>query len=338
MTFKERFFLGEIPFEDIDRYTSRWNFSDETCTLAAYLGLNGEEEDVWISQSDEALEALLEKEKAAYLACPTKILFTDLDGTLLNNNKEISPANREAIRLAREAGHIIVLTTGRPMASILPLAQDLQLDGPGSYIIGFNGSVVYDCGEQRFLMNRTISLDDVLSVFDAAEKAGIHCQSYEENHVLYLRDDEEGRSYFEHTHTPCQIIAGTDELSKEPNKLLLIDLHNHQKLEDFRAAVEPKFQGRIQFVFSSNTYLEVSPAGTSKGNALHFLCNYLNIPVANTVAAGDSENDLSMIREAAIGAAMANSMVPVKEAADYVTMADNDHDGFAEIIKNCLLK
>lgn len=96
MTFKERFFLGEIPFEDIDRYTSRWNFSDETCTLAAYLGLNGEEEDVWISQSDEALEALLEKEKAAYLACPTKILFTDLDGTLLNNNKEISPANREA--------------------------------------------------------------------------------------------------------------------------------------------------------------------------------------------------------------------------------------------------
>ena len=182
-------------------------------------------------------------------------------------------------------------------------------------------------------MNRTISLDDVLSVFDAAEKAGIHCQSYEENHVLYLRDDEEGRSYFEHTHTPCQIIAGTDELSKEPNKLLLIDLHNHQKLEDFRAAVEPKFQGRIQFVFSSNTYLEVIPAGTSKGNALHFLCNYLNIPVANTVAAGDSENDLSMIREAAIGAAMANSMVPVKEAADYVTMADNDHDGFAEIIK-----
>ena len=59
MTFKERFFLGEIPFEDIDRYTSRWNFSDETCTLAAYLGLNGEEEDVWISQSDEALEALV---------------------------------------------------------------------------------------------------------------------------------------------------------------------------------------------------------------------------------------------------------------------------------------
>ena len=104
MTFKERFFLGEIPFEDIDRYTSRWNFSDETCTLAAYLGLNGEEEDVWISQSDEALEALLEKEKAAYLACPTKILLTDLDGTLLTNNKAISPANREAIRLAREVG------------------------------------------------------------------------------------------------------------------------------------------------------------------------------------------------------------------------------------------
>ena len=66
MTFKERFFRGEIPFDEIDRYTGHWNFSDETCTLAQYLGLNAEEEDVWISQSDEALEALLEKEKKAY--------------------------------------------------------------------------------------------------------------------------------------------------------------------------------------------------------------------------------------------------------------------------------
>lgn len=147
------------------------------------------------------------------------------------------------------------------MASILPLAQDLQLDGPGSYIIGFNGSVVYDCGEQRFLMNRTISLDDVLSVFDAAEKAGIHCQSYEENHVLYLRDDEEGRSYFEHTHTPCQIIAGTDELSKEPNKLLLIDLHNHQKLEDFRAAVEPSSRAAFSLFFPAIPIWRSFPPG-----------------------------------------------------------------------------
>jgi hypothetical protein len=61
MTFKERYLTGEIEFEEIHKYTSQWNFSDEPCTLCSYLGLNEEEEDVWISESDEALEELLEQ-------------------------------------------------------------------------------------------------------------------------------------------------------------------------------------------------------------------------------------------------------------------------------------
>lgn len=63
MTFKERFLAGEIPFEEIDTYVSRWNHSDETCTLREYLGLNAQEEDVWIEESDEALMVLLENQK-----------------------------------------------------------------------------------------------------------------------------------------------------------------------------------------------------------------------------------------------------------------------------------
>lgn len=61
--FKELYLLGEIDFEEIDRYVSRWNNSDETCTLREYLGLNEEEEDVWIEESDEALQALLDQQK-----------------------------------------------------------------------------------------------------------------------------------------------------------------------------------------------------------------------------------------------------------------------------------
>lgn len=61
--FKELYLLGEIDFEEIDRYVSRWNHSDEICTLREYLGLNEEEEDVWIEESDEALQALLDQQK-----------------------------------------------------------------------------------------------------------------------------------------------------------------------------------------------------------------------------------------------------------------------------------
>ena len=63
-TFKERYLAGEIPFEEIDRYISRWNNSDDPRTLAQYLGLNAEEEDVWIEVSDEALQELLDGQKA----------------------------------------------------------------------------------------------------------------------------------------------------------------------------------------------------------------------------------------------------------------------------------
>ena len=76
MKFRERFMMGEVPFDDIFSLTDKWNFSDEACTLREYLGLTAKEEDVWISDSDDALEELMEKEKN------TKAVFLDLDGTL----------------------------------------------------------------------------------------------------------------------------------------------------------------------------------------------------------------------------------------------------------------
>lgn len=63
MKFRERYMAGEAEFEEIFDLTDEWNYSDEECTLREYLGLTAEEEDVWISESDEALEALMEKEK-----------------------------------------------------------------------------------------------------------------------------------------------------------------------------------------------------------------------------------------------------------------------------------
>ena len=66
MKFRERFMMGEVPFDDIFSLTDKWNFSDEACTLREYLGLTAKEEDVWISDSDDALEELMEKEKGLY--------------------------------------------------------------------------------------------------------------------------------------------------------------------------------------------------------------------------------------------------------------------------------
>ena len=123
MTFREQYMKGELPFDAIFDYTDEWNYGGADCTLREYLGLTPEEEDVWVSESDEALETLLEKEKNR------KIIFLDLDGTLLNDEKQFTPGNRKAVKQALRAGHQIVITTGRPLFSALAQAEDLGLTG-----------------------------------------------------------------------------------------------------------------------------------------------------------------------------------------------------------------
>lgn len=85
-------------------------------------------------------------------------------------------------------------------------------------------------------------------------------------------------------------------------------------------------------------YLEHVAPGIDKGSAVRFLCEYTGIPLCNTIAAGDAENDISMIRAAHIGCAMRNAEEEVKQAADYITENDNNHDGVAEIIHKFVLK
>ena len=119
MTFRERYLEGTADFEEIFDLTDEWNFSDDPRTLREYLGLTEEEEDVWISESDEALETLMEKEK-------TRMLFlTDLDGTLLDDHKQISENPRRELERILARGHVICLATGRAMRSALQMAQKL---------------------------------------------------------------------------------------------------------------------------------------------------------------------------------------------------------------------
>ena len=338
MTFKELYFKGEIPFEEIDRYTSRWNFSDETCTLAQYLGLNAEEEDVWISQSDEALEDLLEQEKKAYTTCKTKILFTDLDGTLLNDDKKISDANKESIHRALNAGHKIVLASGRALANVLPVADSLELKTPGCYIIAYNGGQIYDCYAKRLLFDQTLTFDDVYDVFQASKEYGIYTQTYQDGYVITDKEDEELKYYAKKA--SAQYIITDDVpgyLLKEPSKILFIDLKDRKRLEEFCQVLNERFEKRMHAFFSSDYYLEIVPKNVSKGNSMHFLSNYLNIPMNNTVAVGDYDNDLPMIKEAAVGVILSNGPAHVKEQADYVTVNDNNHDGFKEAVEKFLL-
>ena len=102
-----------------------------------------------------------------------KILFVDLDATLLSDDKTVSEENRAAIQKMLLAGHDIVLSTGRPVESGRAVARELELTQPGCYMIAFNGAVLYDCAADRVLLKRSLPIEVTQELFERASKAGI---------------------------------------------------------------------------------------------------------------------------------------------------------------------
>ncbi|MCC8075160.1 MAG: Cof-type HAD-IIB family hydrolase [Clostridiales bacterium] len=268
-----------------------------------------------------------------------KIIFLDLDGTLLNDRKEITPGNRAAIDHALAAGHKVVIATGRPLVSAVQQAEKLDLTTPGCYLIAFNGGILYDMGRREILFQETISLDLVRQVFAEANRRGMHIQTYNDRDVLVEPrcDGAAVRRYCDLIHMEYQVIPSVEAVTEEPVKMLLIDREDRAPLEAFRDWVIDWSDGALDSFFSSPYYLEIVRKGLNKGNAIRQMCALLGIPIENSCAVGDADNDLPMLRAAHVGAAMANATAEVKAAGNYITQRDNNHDGVAEVIERFLL-
>ena len=109
-------------------------------------------------------------------------------------------------------------------------------------------------------------------------------------------------------------------------------MENHERLEAFRSRIQKKYGDRISAIFSNPIYLEIFDKTAGKGNAVRFVCEHFQISLSNSVAAGDAENDISMLQAAGTAVAMANATPEVKACADFITQQDNDHDGLSEAI------
>ncbi len=268
-----------------------------------------------------------------------KAFFTDLDGTLLTDDKEITPGNRSAIDRALALGHKVIVTTGRPLDSAIQQAQRLGLTGEGCYVIAFNGAVIYDMGAQQVVFRQTVPLPLVRQVHEEAARRSIHIQTYDSTHVLVEPrcDDNEIRQYCRTIHTQFRVVPDMDAVTQEPPKMLLINYRSSEELESFRQWLLSWGAGQLDTFFSSPYLLEVVSAGMNKGNALVRLAELLGIPVEDTVSAGDSGNDLSMIQAAGVGVAMCNGTEEIRSAGDYITQRDNNHDAVEEIIEKFVL-
>ncbi len=267
-----------------------------------------------------------------------KILFADLDGTLLNDESKVSEYSREVLRRMTAAGHKLVLASGRPLGSILEIKALAGLDMPGIYITANNGSLIYDCDRSVTIYKDPVPLQLVRTLWDMAHDMGVHIQTYTDDHIVTRVHDAEIDRYTTKIHLPVLYVEDPMSVVKEaPSKMLAISLDDPVSLEAFRQAVLDKHGDVLDALYSNAWYLEVYSRTAGKGEGLKWLCGHLGVPVEDSYAAGDAMNDLSMIEAAGHGIAMLNADDDVRRHADLVTEYTNDEDGLARLIEKEIL-
>lgn len=262
------------------------------------------------------------------------LLFCDIDGTLVRTDGTISDHVRALLKQMAEEGHGFILTSGRPLSSILKVRDYINIDFPHSYIIANNGGLIYDCNAKKPVFEARLPLALIDKLQTIAEEMQIHIQTYTETEIVCRRETEEVQRYAARIKMPVVLSEKlTAPLSVPPYKMLALSLEGSETLMPLKRRIEEEFSETINPMFSQVGYLELLPKAASKGNALHFLCNHLDIPVENTYAAGDSENDIAMLQAAAVSYAMQNGDETVKSSAAYITALDHNHDGIAEVLE-----
>ena len=270
----------------------------------------------------------------------TKILFTDLDGTLLDDNKNVSREDLSSINEMTKAGHRLVIATGRPLYSAKVVAKELSLYRDGVYLAASNGGVIFDCAKESVLSAHTLDFDTIKTLFDAAKDAHLHIHTYTDTHVVSLRKTRELELYSSRIKMPYKILEHIPEdLPSPPPKCIVMSIADGSRkiLEKFEQEHAAEVSGKVTSVFSNDFLLEYLPVGTSKGNAVRMLCDLMDIPTENSIAAGDEANDIPMIEAAGVGVVMANGTDEAKSHADYITTRTNNESGVSEIIHRFIM-
>lgn len=268
-----------------------------------------------------------------------KILFSDLDGTLLNDKKEIEAGTKAALEEMLKQGHIFSICTGRPVKSAKMIAKRYHLDRPGCYIVAYNGGAVYEPAEDKLIYRAAVPLELAKKLYDRGGQAGLHIQAYDSTDtVLTRRKTPELAFYKSSTKLASKTGIETNDLKEAPSKLLLASLTSHESLVRFQQENDGWTKGHMNSFFSNEFYLEYCPPDVSKGTGMHRLCEYLGIPVKDSVAAGDERNDIAMLVAAGISAVPANAHKEACAAADYICALDNNAGAVGEIIRRFVLQ
>lgn len=261
-----------------------------------------------------------------------KLFVSDLDGTLLNRQHEVSARNKQAVRKAVEAGTTVTIATGRMYPSALPYAEQLGVDVP---IITYNGAVIKTVSGE-IIAAEYIDAAVVKDVIAFCQNKNWYIQVYCDD-VLYFAKRNEKAAAYEYAAGVTGVAAGERliEINERVPKMLVV-VDDASKTDGFVAQLSEKFNGQVFATKSNPDYIEIVSPKVNKAAALEVLMKKLNLGKNEVMAIGDSNNDIPMLKYAGKSVAMGNANDAIKSFCSYVT-DDCDDDGVAAAIEKYVL-
>lgn len=265
-----------------------------------------------------------------------KLLALDLDGTLLNSDKQVSAENQKALRAARKKGVKVVLTTGRPLAAIGEFLKDLDLIDDNEFAITFNGGLVQrNTGE--ILGKVTFGYEEVRAIRELTTALGLSLDLVDGGDVYALHSEVPSlyptcNPGLNHMPTAFEALNANQTFNKA------VSCCDGTLIDQQLPRIPQSFHDRFEIFKSRSIVLEWSPKGVHKAKGLERLIALLGIEKKAVMACGDEANDLSMIKWAGYGVAMGNATDDLKAAADIVAPLTNDEDAVAWAINKYILK
>lgn len=266
-----------------------------------------------------------------------KLLALDMDGTLFTTDKAITEENKQALKKAQELGVKVVITTGRPLKAISYVLDELNLNSAENYSITFNGGLVQR-NNGEILDVSALSFDELDIIYSTLEPLSLPMDVISDGTVYSIPSQGVHSQY--HQANPMLTFVELDTLSDLPrdisyNKVVVVTE------ADFLDTQIPKIPSELHKAFeifkSREIILEIMPKGIHKAVGLEILTKHLGLKAEQVMAVGDEENDVTMLKWAGLGVAMANGSAIAKESANAVTTKTNDQSGVAEAVEKYIV-
>lgn len=277
-----------------------------------------------------------------------KLIAFDLDGTLLNHNKEISKKTEEFLISLQKQGYTLALASGRFEYELTPYIKQLKIDHYGGIAISANGLEVHDFNDQTLQSFTKLSKQESLKLIEAAKQDGITCYlNYNQTYYTSLCTLHKIPVYCAKTILyPFKNILKNNHLIQSLYKIKF-DKHFHNEINELHKICflsSPnklkRFESKINswncpyvFYFVNPRSTEITHNSVGKYEAIQYVCHKRNLSLDNVMAFGDSGNDLNLIKHAGIGVAMKNAFPEVKAITPYQTFKNNQSEGVYDYLK-----